>query len=162
VEAAGNMELFSWREGLRIGVSRLDEQHQRLVDLLNRMHEAIVAQRPLEEVQALAAELTLHTRLHFLYEEMIMEGAEYPLLSDHRFRHAEFTEGLLRLQKRLKLDVRKQFREIVRYELEWISAHLEESDEAFAAWLRAGGNSGDSPPSTARDDDSSISITPER
>ena len=133
------MEPYARHEWPQVGVPRLDAQHRQLVVLVNRLDFAVKANDGVRELWNLAAELTLQTRLHFLDEEMIMEGAQYPALAEHRFRHAEFTEGLLRLQKQLKFNRSDHFRQIVRYELEWITKHLEDSDEAFGAWLKKTG-----------------------
>lgn len=127
---------------LQCGVARLDEQHVRLLSLLREMQQAVAQKSPLSELQRLAALLTLHARLHFLDEETFMEGAEYPGLAQHRERHGEFTEGLLRLQERLR-GARNGFEKIAHYEMEWITQHLQEENRDRDLWLRLGAQGAD-------------------
>ena len=130
------MDEFARRAPLIFGVPRLDTQHEQLLQLVKEIHAALAQRRPVHELRRLATLLTLHTRLHFMDEEMFMEGAEYPGLEAHRHRHAEFTEGLLRLQSGLLAPRAVQFRQIVEYELRWIHQHLEAEDDELGRWLK--------------------------
>ncbi len=121
---------------LIFGVPRLDAQHEQLLQLARHMQAAFASGRPLGELRRLAAVLTLHVRLHFMDEEMFMEGAGFPGLAIHRRCHQEFTEGLLRLETSLHRGGRGNFQEIVEYELQWITHHLEEEDDQLGRWLR--------------------------
>jgi hemerythrin len=129
------MEFFQWRDELSVGVYRLDQQHQNLIALLNKLYAAVQVGRPAGELRMLCSQLTLHTRLHFSDEEMIMEGAEYPRLREHRARHSEFTEGLLRLQQRLAKRGTNRYAEMMDYEFAWFASH-QKADGEFGAWLR--------------------------
>jgi hemerythrin len=150
------MQFFQWHEDLQIGVPRLDTQHRELIDLLNRLRTAVQAKQPLAELQALATELTLHVRLHFSDEEMIMEGAQYPELPQHRACHGEFTEGILELQKHLVFHHASYFLQIMNFELEWIAKHLEEEDGKFGEWLRKTATEADLQRRCKQDEASSI------
>jgi len=123
------------RPRLIFGVPRLDTQHEQLEQLVREINAAFEQKRPVCELRRLAAVLTLHTRLHFMDEEIFMEGAGYPGLVAHRHRHAEFTEGLLRLQSGLFSTKLEQFASLVEYEMRWIQQHLEEEDGEMRRWL---------------------------
>ncbi|ABF42650.1 Hemerythrin-like, metal-binding protein [Candidatus Koribacter versatilis Ellin345] len=129
------MDEVGVRDRLTFGIPRLDSQHEQLLQLVRQMREADAGGKSLCELRLLAATLTLHTRMHFMDEEMFMEGAGYPGLEAHRRRHAEFTEGLLRLQSGLLSTSRSQFARIVEYELGWIHQHLEDEDNELGRWL---------------------------
>ncbi len=121
---------------LVFGIPGLDEQHDQLLQLAGQMRAAFEECRPVDELRRLAALFTLRTRLHFMDEETFMEGAGYPGLASHRRRHAEFTEGLLRLQARLRPNHLQNLAEILDYELRWIREHLEEEDDELGRWLQ--------------------------
>jgi hemerythrin len=124
------------RDELEVGVSHLDAQHRRLVELLVGMQAALIEKQPAKELRRLAAALTLHARIHFSDEEMIMEGAAYPGLAKHREMHREFTDGILRLQTKLRFRRTEQFAELLNFEREWIARHLDEQDGQFSLWLQ--------------------------
>ncbi len=130
------MEDFDRLSPLTFGVPHLDGQHEQLLRLVHEMHVACEEERPVAELRRLAAVLTLHTRLHFMDEEMFMDGAGYPGLDAHRRRHAEFTEGLLRLQSELWSTRKEQFAQILNYEMKWIHQHLEQEDDELGRWLK--------------------------
>lgn len=154
------MQFFRWRDEFETGIPRLDTQHRQLVELLNRLRAAVQAKEPLAELQALATELTLHVRLHFSDEEMIMEGAQYPGTVQHRSRHGEFTDGILELQRHLVLHRSSYFVQIMNFELEWIARHLEEEDSKFGEWLRKTATDTDFPSPSKQVEVSSIPTSP--
>lgn len=129
------MPIIVWTDELAIGIGQIDAQHRKLIHLLNLLHEGVTGHLPLHDLRELTAELTLHTRIHFSDEEMIMEGAEYPALAAHRRLHLEFVENHLRLARHLRLDRPAQFQSVVHLESAWISKHVSLDDAEFGRWF---------------------------
>ena len=146
---------------VEIGISRLDEQHEQLLRLLGEMRHAVESGRPAGDLRRISALLTLHTRMHFMDEELFMEGAEYPGLARHRARHTEFTEGLLQMENGLRTVFGRDFREIVEYEVRWIAQHLEEEDDELSEFVREKELRGAMPPLPLSEGPSSIPAIPD-
>jgi len=95
------MQTFVWSEEFYTGISMVDEQHHALVDLFNRLSEALTEG---EGTSAAAVELAFtqlmeYTKTHFSAEEALMrrEGVDARHTTLHLKLHDEFTEQVLAL-----------------------------------------------------------------
>jgi hemerythrin len=81
------MPYIEWDPRLETGVAGIDHEHRRLVQLLNDIHELIVANAdPTRIADTLADFLTLATA-HFALEEKIMRDQKYPAFAQRRETH---------------------------------------------------------------------------
>ncbi|MCL6546406.1 MAG: hemerythrin domain-containing protein [Bryobacteraceae bacterium] len=67
------MAFLDWQEAYSVKVPELDQQHQRLVGMLNRLHDALRAGGDPAVAQKVVEELVLYTQHHFAAEERLME-----------------------------------------------------------------------------------------
>ena len=81
------MELIKAQDAPRVGVAELDEQHAALIDLINRLHRAMIEREDRETLAALMAELVEDTQQHFAYEEQLMSRHRYPEYASHKADH---------------------------------------------------------------------------
>ncbi|MEW8014522.1 MAG: bacteriohemerythrin [Candidatus Sedimenticola endophacoides] len=77
------MAHLEWSNSLDTGISVIDEQHKRIVDYINELHDA---QQTLDKrrVGEVIDELVDYTVSHFAFEESLMEQAGYPFLEAHK------------------------------------------------------------------------------
>jgi hypothetical protein len=66
-----------WSHDLSVGVKEIDEQHMKLIDLVNEMHEAITEHRASEVTMRILNELIVYTQTHFQTEDALMNILEY-------------------------------------------------------------------------------------
>lgn len=85
------MTLLEWKESYSVGDSVFDNDHRRLIDLINRVEEADREGLPVDWA---LDELEEYARYHFGREETRMEALGYPALEAHRKEHAAFIEWL--------------------------------------------------------------------
>jgi len=78
------MALLEWSEGFRVGVSALDEEHRRLLDLINELHKDCQQGRS----RASMLRLEEHLRSHFVHEESLLESIGFPEVNGYRDSHA--------------------------------------------------------------------------
>lgn len=83
---ASNEETLIWDDNVRIGIDAIDNDHQILVSLLNKVTQRSVDDADLYEV---VTELIDYTHYHFQREEAIMEVCGYPHLEEHRSLHQD-------------------------------------------------------------------------
>ena len=76
------MALIEWGEGYRIGIERIDSQHQNLVDSVNSFH-AHRDHADQAEVADFIATLESYARDHFATEEALFEERRYPAADAH-------------------------------------------------------------------------------
>ncbi|MEW8498684.1 MAG: hemerythrin domain-containing protein, partial [Candidatus Thiodiazotropha taylori] len=65
-------KFVEWSDALSVGIEEIDEQHKMLVDLVNKMHEAIHQRHGSDVVKSILGDLAEYTRIHFAVEESLM------------------------------------------------------------------------------------------
>jgi diguanylate cyclase (GGDEF)-like protein/hemerythrin-like metal-binding protein len=85
--AEGALQLV-WKEDYRSGHAAIDAQHEHLFHRANQLLDAILSQRPKEDVADLVAQTFAVARQHFQDEEAILAALGYPGLAHHVECHA--------------------------------------------------------------------------
>ena len=135
----GNDSFFEWKPAAHsVGIVRFDEDHQRLADLLNQIHGALIQDRDRALASRLMTDLIQETRAHFFQEETALREAAYPELEAHLAEH-----GLL-LQEAVSLFRQFQAGSISgmafpTFLKNWLIAHIQVSDRKYSACLRRKG-----------------------
>ena len=94
------MAFLTWSPQLSVGVVELDNDHKKLVELVNRMHDALSEGKARTAVGPLLDDLIRYTRSHFEHEERFFARTEYPQTTAHKAEHDKLTHAVLDLQKR--------------------------------------------------------------
>jgi hemerythrin len=123
----GNMV---WKEEYSVGNALLDEQHRRLIELVNRVD----GDEPLDDI---LVALQNYAEEHFRDEERLLESVGYPDLDKQQHQHGAFSAWLDRLhrQHREEGDSAVTRHDLQRYLRVWLANHLLVYDMAFKSWL---------------------------
>lgn len=130
------MAYFVWANDMVIDGGAIDEEHKKLVDLLNRLHDATSQGRGREVVGQLLTELISDTAQHLQHEEAAMAAAGFPNLERHKIGHQAFMDELHRLQQRYQqgsIAVAAQLSSVLR---DWLSLHIRRNDKELHEFLR--------------------------
>ncbi len=118
------MALFEWRDAFSVGVAKLDNDHKRLIALINRVDEAEKAGK---SVQWALEELGSYAEVHFKAEEERLAAAEYPEIDEHKKEHKAFVEWLVTVERTYNLtpDAHFHIAETVNeYLRDWWTHHI--------------------------------------
>jgi hemerythrin len=66
------MALMTWGPKLSVGVPQIDDQHKKLIELVNRLNEAMIAGHGRDLIGSTLSELVKYTQYHFACEERLM------------------------------------------------------------------------------------------
>lgn len=130
------MAYFEWADDLVIDGGSIDADHMKLVELVNRLHDATSEGRGMEVVKDILAELIGYTEEHLRREEQAMQSAGYPGLEKHKESHAKFVADLRGLQKRYddgSVAVAAQLSAVLR---DWLSLHIRRGDKDLLHFIR--------------------------
>lgn len=83
------MALMQWDDTLDVGVDEMNREHQQLLDLMNKLHDAHNDGRPGREILSILDRLGQATVKHFQDEEAYMERTNYPKFSQHQLIHKD-------------------------------------------------------------------------
>lgn len=91
--------LFTWDERYRLGVSKMDDQHKGIIDLMNALYSMARAKAPRLE------QLTCFDRLfqvaadHFREEEAHMTATKYAEVEVHTRLHQRLVDRLVKIRE---------------------------------------------------------------
>jgi hemerythrin len=127
-------QLLSWTADLSVGIDAIDDQHKRIVDFINDLHEASLRDDR-ETVGRIIDALMEYTVSHFRLEEAMMERAGYRFLRAHKKVHELFTRRVTEFRHRFKLreDVAMEMQETL---IKWLMNHIKNEDRNYAATVR--------------------------
>jgi hemerythrin len=91
------MALLEWKEEYATGIDDVDDEHKDLIDVINRLHELLLADDAKLTVPAFFARLIEGVSAHFALEERIMGESEYPDLAAHREDHERLLDEMREL-----------------------------------------------------------------
>ena len=83
------------------GVTEIDQQHKALVDMFNRLNEAVKNNESREDIYRIIDDIIAFTRLHFATEERLMIQSGYPEIEAHRDKHKQLIDEALHLKGKL-------------------------------------------------------------
>jgi len=81
------MALIEWDDSLQSGIAVVDRQNERLVGLINRLHEATLEGRGADVISETIDELIIYTATHFSLEEEYFARFEYLDTEQHKREH---------------------------------------------------------------------------
>ena len=130
------MPKISFDDAFLVGIEQIDKQHEKLIGLINHLHDAILTQKATRGLTTkILIELFEYTSIHFTYEEKLMEKREYPQFEIHRTQHRVFAnkvhnyldaqqKGEILLNTTLMSDL-----------MQWLSGHILKTDKLFGEYL---------------------------
>lgn len=133
--------VFNWDESFLTGISLVDKQHKRLVDLVNDMGELSMSGENADprEMAAVINEMLDYAHTHFWDEEELMQksGLDPRHISYHRAQHYSFFEEARALTVAGNEVYPEQTRELLQYLVDWLAYHILGIDQSMARQIRA-------------------------
>ena len=137
--ATADALLFPWSEIYSVNIGIIDAQHKTLVNMVNELHQAMVAGRGKEQLGKILAKLIEYTQAHFRTEENFMESRRYPDYAGHRIEHQHLTKSVLNFQGRFQRNEVGLTIEIMEFLKDWLGKHILASAKGYSAFLNAHG-----------------------
>ncbi len=129
------METMKWTDFLKVGHSRIDRDHQRLVGLINELGEAMTSGQGKEACGKVLEELITYTKTHFSMEEELMARHQFQGAADHKREHARLVQEVVDFQRKYEADALTLSVPLLHFLMEWLSQHILKSDKALAKGL---------------------------
>jgi hemerythrin-like metal-binding protein len=88
------MALIEWKDEFSVGVAEVDYEHQQLIGLINKLHDAMSAENASITVADFLGEIHAHVAAHFALEEKIMRERHYDQYQDHKQDHERLLDEI--------------------------------------------------------------------
>lgn len=129
-------ELFPWLPEYSVGVAALDEQHQRLLALINQLHAALLARQSKAVMGDILARLVDYTEVHFTFEESLMERYAYPEYRNHQVSHDEMRGKVLALRDDHGAGRMVVSLQVMGFLKQWLSGHILGTDQLYKEFFQ--------------------------
>lgn len=133
------MALVNWNDSLSVNVLQIDNQHKKLVSMINSLHEAMKQGKGKEVMGRILNGLITYTDTHFKLEEDYFAKFGYLDTANHKKEHAEFVDKVMEFKNGFdsgKLTVTVQ---VMTFLSKWIQTHIKGTDMKYSAFFNEKG-----------------------
>ena len=131
------MSLLRWKDEYLTQVEEIDTQHQRLMDLVNEIHDQMRFGRGPEAISEALGELVRYTKFHFASEEKLMGAAAYDQSEAHAAEHHRLLEQILELRHSIQDGHVEVTMDDMHFLKDWLLTHFQGPDKMLAMHLLA-------------------------
>lgn len=128
-----------WTPEMSVHVSSIDEQHKKLIGIINRLNTAMQDRAATSILEEVFDELTEYTRKHFLTEEHYFQQVKYPDTDAHKEEHDGFIYKLISFRNDFENGSETVSADIIDFLYRWLVDHIQGSDKAYSSLLNAKG-----------------------
>ena len=129
------MTLLEWNDSLSVGFEEIDNDHKQLLEIINKLDDAITAGEEFTVVGALLDELVSYTLWHFRHEERLMQTYGDPSFFDHKQKHDALTKAAAAKQEEFQNGNQDIARELMPFLKNWLTEHIQGTDSLTGHYL---------------------------
>ncbi len=133
------MSLLTWKTDYSVNIKEIDEQHKKLINMINQLHEAMKEQKGKEVLKPILQQLISYCATHFAAEETMMMAHAYPDLTEHRDKHQKMTAKVLALQSDVNSGKASITIDVMNFLKEWLDKHILGTDKKYSPYLNSKG-----------------------
>lgn len=126
---------IAWKDEYSVGINSIDQQHKKLVNLINQLTTAVDYSTGEEFEREALAELVDYTKTHFVYEEGLMEDNGYPDFEAHKAQHRAMIEEVDLVLAEYEKDHDTAMRHASDYLKNWLINHINGTDKQYSSFL---------------------------
>ncbi len=135
VRRVKSIDIFPWNENFNTGVAKIDEQHGKLVQLLNLLASHVAFEADIPALNEIFDELADYAVYHFQTEEAIWHQY-FPgdvLESSHKHTHTDFIDNVIRLRGDGNCKPEETvINDVLAFLTRWLVSHILENDRYLA------------------------------
>lgn len=126
--------VFVWDARYNTGLNEVDEQHRRLVDIINDVDRLLRVESPIAVLEPTLDALTDYAKYHFATEERLMDAlkCEPGHVGRHKRAHEEFVRQVSLMRAQSRVNPNEFIPTLLRFLSTWLVHHILTTDQAFA------------------------------
>ena len=133
------MALIGWTDELSVGISEINEQHKKLIDMINDLHAATLKGKGKAAVGSILSGLASYVVEHFACEEKYFDSFNYADSASHKLQHKVFVDRLTQFQNDAEKGKVMLSLDIMDFLEEWIQDHIRIQDKGYSSCFKENG-----------------------
>jgi hemerythrin len=133
------VDILIWKPSHSVKVARCDDDHKRLISIINSLQCAMSNGKGAVEVGRIVEELGKYAKEHFFAEESMMEKTNYSELASHRGEHQAFVRRVDQLKEDIAAGKFVSSVPVAKFLADWFAEHVTQTDQRYAHHLNANG-----------------------
>lgn len=134
------MPIIVWDDAkLSVNVKGMDLQHRKLIDLINRLYDAMMEGKGNEILGGILRELVDYTIVHFGNEERLLKQYEYPDLALQEKEHEYFKKKIAEMRDGFEKSKMGLTLNVMNFLKDWLANHIMKNDKRYGPFLNSKG-----------------------
>lgn len=133
------MPLITWSDKYSVNVKSIDVQHQKLVNIINNLHDALSSGKAKETLAKTLNELIDYTKKHFAYEETLLKSNGYMAFITHKSTHDNFVKKISQMHFDYNSGKTNMSIELMNFLKDWLVNHINKTDKEYSQHLKSKG-----------------------
>ncbi|MFQ5735389.1 MAG: bacteriohemerythrin [Thermodesulfobacteriota bacterium] len=125
------MAFMEWSDELSVGVDTFDGHHKRLIELINKLHEAMRAGKGKDVVSGVLKSLRDYTQYHFSQEEKKMIALNFSGYLEHKGQHDNFVGKVDDCIAQYESGSTTITLKLMNFLMDWLRGHIMGTDKKY-------------------------------
>jgi hemerythrin len=129
------MAFLTWDEDFSVKIKSIDEQHNKLIELINNFYENIESSSNNDNILKLIGGLKDYTQIHFATEEKYMLRHNYSDYNAHKKEHDMFVSKIRAIEEKIRQGKLVVSFEITGFLKDWLKNHIQITDKKYSSFF---------------------------
>ena len=125
-----------WSDDLSVGIDMVDEDHKKLLSLINQLQTAAHYQTDSTLIESTLNDLVDYTKYHFSREEQLMEKNNYPDLAEHKEQHTAMVKKVTEFINEYRADNTRTIDNVISYLKTCLINHIKGTDLEYSPYIK--------------------------
>ena len=131
--------MIEWEDKFNVGISIIDEEHKKLIGILNKAILAKEHNGKPEEIKEVLGEMVEYSHKHFSTEEAYMIKFNFSEYQFHKNEHLDFTDKTIASYNKLVRVDYQIANELLEYLKQWLANHIQVTDRQYIDCFKKNG-----------------------
>ena len=133
------MPLINWSDRLSVNVTEIDNQHQKLIEMINDLSDAMMQGKSNEVMGAIVNNLIGYVATHFKTEEKYFSEFGYPDTEAHVKEHVNFVQKVTEFKDGFEKGEIALSIGVLNFLCDWLRNHIKGTDQKYTQCFNANG-----------------------
>lgn len=133
------MSLIRWNDSFSVNVSKIDQEHKKLVEMVNELTDAMKEGQGKEVLGEILNGLIAYTASHFQTEENYFRQVKYPYADEHKEEHVAFVQKVSEFKQEFDAGRATVSVNVLQFLSKWLQTHIKGADQKYSSYLNEKG-----------------------